>query len=105
MIFHNHEVAGARIAEKICERLKFSKKEKDKVVMLIRWHMFSVNENQTDAAIRRFIRKVGVENVKDMMDLQSRRQARRRNPNGGKLEIKIIQGENRRAVKAGAVFD
>jgi len=38
--------------------------------MLIRWHMFSVNENQTDAAIRRFIRKIGVDNVKDMMDLR-----------------------------------
>jgi putative nucleotidyltransferase with HDIG domain len=70
VIFHNHEVVGARIAEKICDRLKFSKKEKDKVVMLIRWHMFSVNENQTDSAIRRFIRRVGVDNVKDMMDLR-----------------------------------
>jgi putative nucleotidyltransferase with HDIG domain len=70
VIFHNHEMAGAKIAEKICDRLKFSKKEKDKVVMLIRCHMFSVNENQTDAAIRRFIRKVGAENVKDMMDLR-----------------------------------
>jgi putative nucleotidyltransferase with HDIG domain len=70
VIFHNHEVAGARIAEKICDRLKFSKKEKDKVINLIRWHMFSVNENQTDAAIRRFIRKIGVDNVKDMMDLR-----------------------------------
>jgi tRNA nucleotidyltransferase/poly(A) polymerase len=70
VIFHNHEVAGARIAAAVCDRLKFSKKEKEKIVMLIRWHMFSVNENQTDATIRRFIRKIGVDNVKDMMDLR-----------------------------------
>jgi tRNA nucleotidyltransferase/poly(A) polymerase len=70
VIFHNHEMAGAKMAAEICDRLKFSKKEKDKIVMLIRWHMFSVNENQTDATIRRFIRKIGVENVKDMMDLR-----------------------------------
>jgi tRNA nucleotidyltransferase (CCA-adding enzyme) len=70
VIFHNHEVAGAKMAAEICDRLKFSKKEKEKVVTLIRWHMFSVNENQTDSAIRRFIRKIGVENVKDMMDLR-----------------------------------
>ena len=70
VIFHNHEVAGAKIADKICERLKFSKIEKDRIVSLIRWHMFGVNENQTDAAIRRFIRRIGVENVKDMMDLR-----------------------------------
>ncbi len=70
VIFHNHEVEGAKIAEKICERLKFSKKDKEKVVTLIRYHMFSVNENITDSAVRRFIRKIGVENVKDMMDLR-----------------------------------
>jgi tRNA nucleotidyltransferase (CCA-adding enzyme) len=70
IIFYNHEVAGARIAGAVCDRLKFSKKEKEKVVTLIRWHMFSVNENQTDATIRRFIRKIGVDNVKDMMDLR-----------------------------------
>jgi len=69
-IFHNHEMAGAKIAQAICERLRFSKKDRDRVVNLVRWHMFSVNENDTDAAIRRFIRRVGVENVKDIMDLR-----------------------------------
>jgi putative nucleotidyltransferase with HDIG domain len=70
VIFHNHEIVGAKIAEKICERLKFSKKEKEKIVTLIRWHMFSVNENLTDAGVRRFIRRIGVGNVTDMMDLR-----------------------------------
>jgi len=70
VIFHNHEVAGAKIAREICERLKFSKKDREKIYTLIRWHMFGVNEDQTDAAIRRFIRKIGVENVTDMMDLR-----------------------------------
>lgn len=70
IIFHNHEIVGAKMAEIICDRLKFSKKEKDKIVTLIRWHMFSVDEHQTDSAIRRFIRRVGVENAKDIMDLR-----------------------------------
>ena len=70
VIFHNHELAGAKIAQALCERLKFSKKDKEKVVNLIRWHMFTVDEKITDAAVRRFIRRVGVENVKDMMDLR-----------------------------------
>ncbi|MCL5114147.1 MAG: CCA tRNA nucleotidyltransferase [Patescibacteria group bacterium] len=70
VIFHNHEIAGAKITREICDRLKFSKKERDKIVNLIRWHMFTVDEKITDAAIRRFIRRVGVENVKDMMDLR-----------------------------------
>ena len=70
VIFHNHEVLSAKIAEKICARLKFSKKDKERIVSLIRWHMFGVNENQTDSAIRRFLRKVGAKNVKDMMDMR-----------------------------------
>lgn len=70
VIFYNHEVAGANIAREICDRLKFSKKERDKIVNLIRWHMFTVDEKVSDAGIRRFIRRIGVENVKDMMDLR-----------------------------------
>lgn len=70
VIFHNHEVVGAKIAREICNRLKFSKKDREKIYTLIRWHMFSVGEYQTDAAVRRFIRKVGVDSVKDMMDLR-----------------------------------
>lgn len=70
VIFHNHEIVGAKMVAKICERLHFSKKEKEKIVMLVRWHMFTVDEKITDAAVRRFIRRVGVENVKDMMDLR-----------------------------------
>ncbi len=70
VIFYNHEVRGAQIAGVICERLRFSKKEREKIANLIRWHMFTVDEKITDAAVRRFIRRVGVENVKDMMDLR-----------------------------------
>lgn len=69
-IFHNHETVGASIVKEICERLKFSKKDRNRVVNLVRWHMFSVQEKDTDAAIRRFIRRVGVENVKDIIDLR-----------------------------------
>ncbi len=68
--FYNHEIIGAKIAYEICLRLRFSKKEANRVVNLIRWHMFSVDENLTDAGVRRFIRRIGVENVKDMMDLR-----------------------------------
>jgi tRNA nucleotidyltransferase (CCA-adding enzyme) len=70
VIFHNHEVAGANLAYQIANRLRFSKKDRQKICKLIRWHMFTVDEHITDSAIRRFIRHIGVENVKDMMDLR-----------------------------------
>lgn len=70
VIFHNHEIVGAKMAYEISERLRLSKKDRDRVVTLVRWHMFTVDENTTDASIRRFIRRVGVENIKDMIDLR-----------------------------------
>jgi putative nucleotidyltransferase with HDIG domain len=70
VIFYNHEVVGAKIASNIAERLKLSKKQREKIYTLIRWHMFSVDETVTDHAVRKFLRRVGVENVKDMIDLR-----------------------------------
>ena len=70
VIFYNHEITGAQLAYEICNRLRFSKKDRQKVVTLIRWHMFTVDEHITDSAVRRFIRRIGVENVKDMIDVR-----------------------------------
>lgn len=68
--FYNHEVVGARTAKKIAERLKLSKKDIDRVFILVRYHMFHYQPEQTDAAIRRFMRKVGLDNVNDILDLR-----------------------------------
>lgn len=65
--FYGHDIVGGRIAQKVCERLRFSKKQTDKVVTLVKYHMFTVNEEQTDSAIRRFIKNIGLENIDDMM--------------------------------------
>lgn len=68
--FYNHDLVGANIFREISQRLKLSKKQSDKIYKLIRYHMFSVDENQTDSAIRRFIRNVGVDNIDDMLALR-----------------------------------
>lgn len=68
--FYNHEVVSARIAKDIANRLRFSNKEAEKLWILVRYHQFTVDENQTDSALRRFIRKVTKENVADMIDLR-----------------------------------
>ncbi len=38
--------------------------------MLVRWHQFTTDEFITDSAIRRFIRRVGVDNISDMLNLR-----------------------------------
>jgi len=69
--FYNHEMVGASLARNIAKRLKFSKKQEEKLVTLVRWHQFSVDEKQTDKAIRRFIRNVGKENIENMLQLRT----------------------------------
>lgn len=68
--FYNHEVSGARTAKRIAERLRLSKKDQDRVFTLVRWHMFVYESKMTDASVRRFIRRVGKENIHDMMALR-----------------------------------
>ncbi len=68
--FYNHEVIGARLAEKIAVRFKLSNKQKEKLVKLVRYHQFSVSEIQTDKAIRRFIRNIGKEYLEDIIALR-----------------------------------
>lgn len=68
--FYNHEVVSTKIAENIAERLRLSNKEVEKLITLVRFHQFTVDERQTDSAIRRFIRNVGKENIEDMLALR-----------------------------------
>jgi len=68
--FYNHEVISGRIAKQIATRLRLSKKQADKLYRLVRYHQFTVNEKQTDSALRRFIRNVGADIVPDMIDLR-----------------------------------
>ena len=68
--FYNHEVIGKKLAEKIAKRFKLSNKQKEKLVRLVAYHQFTVSENQTDKAIKRFIRQVGKEYLNDIIALR-----------------------------------
>lgn len=68
--FYNHEVVGASIARNIARRLKFSKKDEQRIFILVRWHQFSVDERQTNKAFRRFIKNVGKENLTDILEVR-----------------------------------
>lgn len=69
--FYGHEVVGSRVTKKILERLKYPSKTIDKVVTLVRWHMFfSDTETITLSAVRRMINNVGKENIWDLMNVR-----------------------------------
>ncbi len=69
--FYNHEYIGAKIVDKIMTRLRFSLEDKEKVVNLVRNHMFYYNVDEVTAtSVRRLIKKVGKENLADLIDLR-----------------------------------
>ena len=69
--FYGHEVIGAQMTKKILERLKFPRVTTEKVVSLVRYHMFfSDTETITLSAVRRTIVNVGRENVWDLMKVR-----------------------------------
>ncbi len=69
--FYNHDIIGARVAEKIMRRLKFSKADIEKITVLIRNHMFYYNVGDvTESSVRRLIKNVGEENLADLIDLR-----------------------------------
>ncbi|MBU0670647.1 CCA tRNA nucleotidyltransferase [Patescibacteria group bacterium] len=69
--FHNHEIVSAKLARKIMQRLKFSKKDTDRVFHLIKNHMFYYNIGEiTDAGVRRLLKRIGKDNLQDLIDLR-----------------------------------
>ena len=69
--FHGHDVVGSRVTKKALESLHFSRETIDKVVKLVRWHMFfSDPEKITLSAVRRMIKNVGEENIWDLLNLR-----------------------------------
>lgn len=69
--FHGHEVVGSRVTKKALEDLKFSRETIEKVVKLVRWHMFFSDPDQiTLSAVRRMITNVGEENIWDLLNLR-----------------------------------
>jgi poly(A) polymerase/tRNA nucleotidyltransferase (CCA-adding enzyme) len=69
--FHGHEVVGARVTKKALKDLRFSKETIEKVVKLVRWHMFFSDPDEvTLSAVRRTIRNVGTENIWELLRLR-----------------------------------
>ena len=67
--FYGHDMAGAKIAARILERLRFPRETLEKIATLIRWHLFKYDPDEgiTDSSIRRLIRRVGADNMNDLV--------------------------------------
>jgi poly(A) polymerase/tRNA nucleotidyltransferase (CCA-adding enzyme) len=68
--FYNHQHVGAAMAREILTRLRYSREMVETVTLLVDQHMFHYQEEWSDAAVRRFIRRVGSEQVAELFDLR-----------------------------------
>jgi len=68
--FHGHALAGAEITDAMLERLRLPRAEREAIVLLVREHLFEYREEWSDAAVRRFVRRVGAEALPDLFALR-----------------------------------
>jgi putative nucleotidyltransferase with HDIG domain len=61
--FYRHEQVGADMAVAMLARLRFSNEVLETVEHLVRQHMYVADPDLSDAAIRRFIRRIGVQHL------------------------------------------
>lgn len=67
--FYDHERVGAEMAEPILTRLRFSNEQRARIVALVRHHLICYADDWTDAAVRRWVRRVTPGLAPDLYDL------------------------------------
>ena len=69
--FYGHEIVGAKMTAQILNRLRFPKKDIEKIVKLVRYHLFYYNPGEVGASsVRRLVRKVGPENIEELLQVR-----------------------------------
>jgi len=69
--FYGHEIVGAKMAVQILERLRFPKKEIEKIAKLVRYHLFYYNVGEvSESSVRRLVRQVGPKNMEELLQVR-----------------------------------
>jgi poly(A) polymerase/tRNA nucleotidyltransferase (CCA-adding enzyme) len=69
--FYGHEIVSAKMTAQILNRLKFPKKEIEKITKLVRYHLFYYNPGEVkENSVRRLVRQVGLENMEELLQVR-----------------------------------
>lgn len=69
--FYNHDLVGGKMAFTMLHRLHFPKEFVERAAHLVRSHLFYYNVGEvSEAGVRRFLRRVGPENVEDLFKVR-----------------------------------
>jgi tRNA nucleotidyltransferase (CCA-adding enzyme) len=103
--FYTHEQVGAEIAEPIASRLRFSNDEKDRIVALVRHHLFHYQSDWSDAAVRKWMKRVGPERIEDLYVLnEADVRGKGRDCSADLAALDALKAHVERVVAAGAAF-
>ena len=69
-VFYDHQFEGESMAEEIMRRLRFSNSEIETAQVLIREHMFNLTPDLSKKGVRRLVRRVGAERIRDLLRLR-----------------------------------
>ena len=68
--FHGHEIVGAEVAGDLLRRLRMPRAIIERVTLLVRHHMFTYEGTWSDAAVRRFIARIGRHALEELFELR-----------------------------------
>lgn len=69
--FPHHDTVGAELAGTLLRRLRYPRIAADEVVHLVRHHMFHADPDLSEAAIRRFIKRIGADRLDALFALRA----------------------------------
>jgi tRNA nucleotidyltransferase (CCA-adding enzyme) len=103
--FYEHERIGAEMVDPLLERLRFSNEERARIVLLVRHHILCWEPSWTDAAVRRWLRRVGPELTEDLYSLnRADVLAKGRDVTGDLERLAGLRAHVERVLLAGAVL-
>lgn len=103
--FYDHEHIGAEMSAPILTRMRFSNEERDTVVALVRHHLLCYSAEWSDAAVRRWLRRVGTSIAPMLYDLGRADALGKGRPADGDLQaIDDLEARVKRALTDGAAL-
>lgn len=103
--FYEHERIGAEMADPLLVRMRFSNDERDRIVALVRHHLVCWEPSWSDAAVRRWMKRVGPEVLEDLYALnRADVLAKGRDATEDLERLAGLRGHVERVLAAGAAF-
>jgi tRNA nucleotidyltransferase (CCA-adding enzyme) len=104
--FYLHEQVGAEMADGLLERLRFSNAERGQIVALVRHHLLCYDASWSDAAVRRWLRRVTPELAPDLYLLgEADVRAKGKDPSADLSQIAALRDHVARVLAAGSALN